>query len=149
MVPTGTVTAALRVPFARRRSGWANGFQSLKSPTTETAPLGSSAGRAKVMRTVPFRPGLVVLITVVSSGGSVGAGQADSPLFCTRGPELPGNGHGVSEPTACRHRRHARAGKGCHDRGAADRASVTASSSAETPAASASPAGEFSRIELA
>src|SRR5215468_7959132 len=67
MVPTGTVTAALRVPFARRRSGWANGSQSLKSPTTDTAPRGSSAGRAKVMRTVPSRPGLVVLITAIST----------------------------------------------------------------------------------
>ena len=40
MAPAGTVTAALRVPLARRRSGWAKGFQSLKSPTTDTAPLG-------------------------------------------------------------------------------------------------------------
>src|SRR5215471_9742584 len=62
MVPTGTVTAALRVPFVRRRNGWAKGSQSLKSPTTDTAPTGWSAGRAKVTRTVPLRPGLFVLI---------------------------------------------------------------------------------------
>ena len=30
--------------FARRRSGWAMGSQPLKSPTTDTAPPGSSAG---------------------------------------------------------------------------------------------------------
>jgi len=62
--------AALRVPLARRRSGCAKGFQLLKSPTTETAPHGSSAGRAKVTRTVPSRPGLVVLINCsLRSGG--------------------------------------------------------------------------------
>lgn len=38
----GTLTAVLRVPFPRRRSGWANGFQSLKSPATDTAPGGSN-----------------------------------------------------------------------------------------------------------
>src|SRR5271163_2536091 len=62
VLPAGTVTATLRVRFARRRSGWEKGFQSLKLPTTDTAPSGSSAGSAKVTRTVPSCPGLVVLI---------------------------------------------------------------------------------------
>src|SRR5215469_14251354 len=70
MVPAGTVTAALRVPLARRRSGWAKGFQLLKSPTTDTAPQGSSAGRAKVTRTVPSRPDLVVLINCSLRSGA-------------------------------------------------------------------------------
>src|SRR6516225_5988665 len=70
MVPPGTVTAALRVPLARRRSGCAKGFQLLKSPTTDTAPSGSSAGRAKVTRTVPSRPGLVVLINCSLHSGA-------------------------------------------------------------------------------
>jgi len=60
---SGTVTAALRVWFARFRSGWVCGFQSLKFPTTETAPPGSWTGSANVMRTVPSRPGFDVLIT--------------------------------------------------------------------------------------
>jgi hypothetical protein len=63
VLPARTVTAALRVWFARLRSGWAWGFQSLKSPTTETAPPGSSMGNVNVTRTVPSRPGLDVLIT--------------------------------------------------------------------------------------
>ena len=63
VLPARTVTAALRVWFARFRIGWVYGFQSLKSPTTETAPPGSSMGRANVTRTVPSRPGLDVLIT--------------------------------------------------------------------------------------
>src|SRR5947207_12792439 len=62
MLSAGTVTAALRGPCARRRSGSAKGFQSLKPPTTDTARCGASAGGAKVTRTVPSRPGLVVLI---------------------------------------------------------------------------------------
>ena len=63
VLPARTVTAALRVWFARFRSGWVCGFQSLKFPTTETAPPGSSMGSANVTRTVPSRPGLDVLIT--------------------------------------------------------------------------------------
>src|SRR5579872_1097295 len=70
VLPTGTVTAALRVWFARRRSGWARGFQSLKLPTTDTAPSGSSAGRANVTRTVPSRSGLVVLINCSLQSGA-------------------------------------------------------------------------------
>jgi hypothetical protein len=65
VLPGGTVTEALRMPFAhppRRRSGWANGSQPLKSPTTETAPVGSAAGSVKVTRTMPSRPSFVVLI---------------------------------------------------------------------------------------
>jgi len=63
VLPALTVTAALRVWFARFRSGWVCGFQSLKFPTTETAPPGSWTGSANVMRTVPSRPGFDVLIT--------------------------------------------------------------------------------------
>lgn len=36
--------------------------QSLKSPTTDTAPAGYAAGSANVTRTVPARLGLVTLI---------------------------------------------------------------------------------------
>ncbi len=61
MLPGDTVTEALRVPRARRRSGWANGSQSLKSPTTETGPLGSPAGSVNVTRTMPSRGSFVVL----------------------------------------------------------------------------------------
>ena len=46
----------------RLRSGWVKGFQSLKLPTTDTAPGGSLAGRAKVTRTEPSRTGLETLI---------------------------------------------------------------------------------------
>ena len=63
VLPARTVIAALRVWFARFRSGWVCGFQSLKFPTTETAPPGSSMGSANVTRTVPSRPGFDVLIT--------------------------------------------------------------------------------------
>src|SRR3984957_6950585 len=70
VLPAGPVTAALRVRFARRRSGWAKGSQSLKLPTTDTAPSGSSAGSAKVTRTVPSCPGLVVLINCSPHSGS-------------------------------------------------------------------------------
>jgi hypothetical protein len=63
VLPARTVTAALRVWFARFRIGWVYGFQSLKSPTTETAPPGVSMGSVNVTRTVPSRPGFDVLIT--------------------------------------------------------------------------------------
>ena len=63
MLPAFTVTAALLVLLARLRSGWVCGFQSLKLPTTETAPPGSPMGRVNVTRTLPSRPGFVVLIT--------------------------------------------------------------------------------------
>ena len=53
------------VPLPRRRSGWANGSQSLKSPTTETAPA-SLAGSTNVTRTRSSWPGLVILIKELS-----------------------------------------------------------------------------------
>src|SRR5215471_20175035 len=56
------VTTALRTPFERLRNGWAWGFQSLKSPTTDTAPAGSVPGSTNVTRTVPARVGLSTLI---------------------------------------------------------------------------------------
>jgi hypothetical protein len=42
----------------------------LKLPTTDTAPSGSSAGSAKVTRTVPSRPGLDVLINFFLRSGA-------------------------------------------------------------------------------
>src|SRR5215467_427206 len=98
MVPAGTVTAALRVPFARRRSGWANGSQSLKSPTTDTAPQGRSAGRAKVTRTVPVRPGLVVLINC-SLHSALGHSERPTAPHCGHG-----GGHCLGGGLACRRR---------------------------------------------
>src|SRR6266536_1348246 len=58
------------MPFARCCSGWAKGSQSLKSPTTDTAPPGSSTGSAKVTRTLPLRPGLAVLINCSLRSGA-------------------------------------------------------------------------------
>src|SRR5215471_12159354 len=60
------VTTALRTPFERLRNGWAWGFQSLKSPTTDTAPAGSVPGSTNVTRTVPARVGLSTLINCCS-----------------------------------------------------------------------------------
>ena len=51
----GRVTAALRVPLARGRSGWAKGSQPLKSPTTEVLPGIASRGRTKLTLTA-LRP---------------------------------------------------------------------------------------------
>src|SRR5215831_15886560 len=98
MVPTGTVTAALRVPFARRRSGWAKGSQSLKSPTTDTAPKGWSAGRAKVTRPVPLRPGLVVLINCSLRSALGHSDRPTVPHFAHDDSHCPGGDIACREP---------------------------------------------------
>jgi hypothetical protein len=50
------VTTALRVPSRRGRSGWANGSQPLKSPTTETLPATDAWEGAGFQRVVSADP---------------------------------------------------------------------------------------------
>src|SRR5829696_6835090 len=53
---TGRVTLTLLVPLLRGLSGWTNGSQPLKSPTTDTLPAVDSLGRTKLTLTflLPF-----------------------------------------------------------------------------------------------
>ena len=53
----------LLVPLLRGRSGWANGSQLLKSPTTDTLPLTESLGRTKLTLTLSLPFTRVCLIT--------------------------------------------------------------------------------------
>src|SRR4029453_17910280 len=48
---TGRVTLTLLVPLRRGLSGWTNGSQPLKSPTTDTLPAADSLGRTKLTLT--------------------------------------------------------------------------------------------------